>query len=189
MRSLLAAVLSLQVMASVPLASVANAEDVLPVTWRKAQFLSLEGEASSIVIGDPSVVDVTIEGGGQVVLFGKQPGETNMMIMGSDGTVLLNAAVVVAPETARHVSIISPVETSISERSWNCYNRCVQVIGPGGIQYKPVRAIGGGGAAAGMAPGGEAGGEQTAEGVGTMNKDAGAGASAVGDQSGTLVTP
>src|SRR5512139_2789413 len=115
--------------------STALANDVVQVTWRKAQIMSFGSGVSSIIIGDPSVIDVTLEGSGQVVVFGKVPGETNMLVLGADNAVLFDAAVVVMPEDNRHVSIISPGANVITERSWNCLTRCVQVLGPGGIAY------------------------------------------------------
>jgi hypothetical protein len=173
-----------------------QANDVIQVTWRKAQVMSFGSGVSSIIIGDPSVVDVTLEGSGQIIVFGKVPGETNMMVLGADNSVLFDAAVVVMPEDDRHVSIISPGADVITERTWNCLTRCVQVLGPGGIRYASVRGVGGGGSGAPAAAGGAdaanaeaaAAAGQTAQGVADANRGTAQGASAVG-QSGTLIVP
>jgi hypothetical protein len=174
-----------------PIVSTAEAADVVSVTWRKAQIMSFGSGVSSIIIGDPSVVDVTLEGSGQVIVFGKVPGETNMMVLGTDGTVLFDASVVVMPEDDRVVSIISPGRNVISERSWTCLTRCVQVLGPGGTPYASVTPSGGGGAPAGGGPGAEldAAAAQTSQGVSDANSATAKGASAVGNQVGTGLVP
>ncbi len=176
--------------------TTAVASDVVQVTWRKAQIMSFGSGVSSIVIGDPSVIDVTLEGSGQIVVFGKVPGETNMLILGSDNTVLFDAAVVVMPEDNRQVSIINAGANTISERSWTCLTRCVQVLGPGGTSYASVTPLGGGssGAPAAAAAGGgngeaAAAAGQTAQGVADANRGTAQGASGIAGQSGTIIAP
>jgi Pilus formation protein N terminal region len=136
MRFVVGALLTLVV-----LGSPAMAEDFLSLTWRKAEILELPVPPGTIIIGDPSVIDVSIEPSGMMLLFGKQPGETNMIIFDASGReTLFNGSVVVAPESNRHVSIISATRNAVLERTWNCVARCVQVIGPGSIPYKAVEA-------------------------------------------------
>jgi hypothetical protein len=188
MRALWAVVISVQLAAAAAMANTALAQDVISVVWRKAQFLPVEGDPASIIIGDPSVTDISIEGPGKILIFGKVPGETSLMVLAANGDVLIDAAVVVTPENERHVSIISPSQSAVTERTWNCYSRCVQVVGPGSVDYKaPAR----GGVASGGSeiPGLTAAADQTAGGVATMNKDVSEGASAVAGQSDILVTP
>lgn len=194
MRAIVLAVIATLSLGVVDLAaSRAGASDVVSVTWRKAQVMSFGEGVSSIIIGDPSVIDVTLEGSGQLVVFGKVPGETNMLVLGSDNSVLFDAAVVVMPEDERHVSIISPGSNVITERSWNCLSRCVQVLGPGGTPYASVRPAGGssgGGGAAGGGGGSAAdAAAQTAQGVGDANSATAKGATDVGGQAGTMVVP
>nr|WP_298683464.1 pilus assembly protein N-terminal domain-containing protein [uncultured Dongia sp.] len=175
-----------------PLVSTAEAADVVSVTWRKAQVMSFGSGVSSIIIGDPSVVDVTLEGSGQVIVFGKVPGETNMMVLGSDGTVLFNASVVVMPEDDRVVSIISPGSDVISERSWTCLTRCVQVLGPGGTPYASVKPGTAGGQIDTMIEKNNAAADamtEAAKGVSESNSATAKGASDVGGQAGGVIVP
>lgn len=197
MRAIILATVATLAMGALDLAaSAANASDVVSVTWRKAQIMSFGGGISSIVIGDPSVIDVTLEGSGQIVVFGKLPGETNMLVLGADNSVLFDAAVVVMPEDERHVSIISPGSNIITERSWNCLTRCVQVLGPGGTAYVSVTP----GASGTYGKLGEAidnakeqqaqdAAGQTAQGIGEANSGVARGAAGVGGQAGTMVPP
>lgn len=176
-------------------ASAASADDVVSVTWRKAQIMSFGSGVGGIIIGDPSIVDVTVEASGQIVVFGKTPGETNMIVTGTDNTVLFNAPIVVMPEDSRQVSIISVGANTINERGWTCLTRCVQVIGPGGTTYASVKPQGGGSTS--VDAGGGAGGDnaaavaaagQTAQGVGDANAAMARGATNVGGSAGVGIT-
>jgi hypothetical protein len=100
------------------------------------------------------------------------------------------------PEDNRQVSIINAGANTISERSWTCLTRCVQVLGPGGTSYASVTPVGGGSSgapAAGAAGGGNgeaaAAAGQTAQGVADANRGTAQGASGVAGQSGTIIAP
>lgn len=187
-----AMVASIQLVATLSLTTAALtdsalAEEVISVVWGKAQFLPLKGEPSNIIIGDPNVADISVEGSGKVLIFGKVPGETNLMVLDAGGEILLDAAVVVAPGNARHVSIISPSDSAVIERTWNCNVRCVQVVGPGSIDYKaPKRAAGG---TAGATPDLTGAAAQTAGGIADMDRSVASGAKSVAGQSNSLVVP
>jgi hypothetical protein len=204
MRAIVTATLATLALATISVTAVpAHASDVVSITWRKAEIMSFGDGVSSIIIGDPKVIDVTLEGSGQVVVFGKVPGETNMMVLGADNSVLYDAVIVVMPEDDRQVSIISPGANVITERSWTCLTRCVQVLGPTGTPFASVRAIGGGGSGAAVGGAGGVPGDpsaelgaaagQTAQGVADSNRGAGQGAStvggAIGGQPGTIIAP
>lgn len=195
MRAIMKATVAILALAS--LAAPALADDVVQVTWRKAQVLSFGSGVGGIVIGDPSIVDVTVQPNGQIVVFGKLPGETNMIVTGSDSSVLFNAPIVVMPEDNRQVSIISAGSGTISERSWTCLTRCVQVLGPAGTNYVSIQPQGGGAVAvppAGAAAGGSnaaatAAAQQTAQGVGNANAATAQGAAGVAGQGGVMIMP
>lgn len=175
--------------------SAASASDVVSVTWRKAQIMSFGSGVSGIIIGDPSVIDVTVEASGQIVVFGKVPGETNMMVIGADNTVLFDAPVVVMPEDDRQVSIISVGADTISERSWTCLSRCVQVLGPGGTKYSSVKPAGGGTIGSQIDANiqsqneANAAATQAAKDISEMTRATGKGASSAGSNVGTIVAP
>lgn len=189
MRALKTAIVSLQAIATLALAGDALAQDVINVVWRKAQFLPINGDPTSIIIGDPSVTDISIEGPGKFLIFGRTPGETSLMVLGANGEVLIDAAVVVTPENDRHVSIISPSASAFTERTWNCSIRCVQVVGPGSIDYKAPARGPSGGSAPGQSPDLTAAADETAGGVKDMNQGVAGGAKSVAGQSDMMVMP
>ncbi|OJX77723.1 pilus assembly protein N-terminal domain-containing protein [Magnetospirillum sp. 64-120] len=50
---------------------------------------------AQVVVGDPSVADVSVDSAGRIQLFGKRPGSTSLTVLGRNGAVLLEDAVVV----------------------------------------------------------------------------------------------
>ena len=106
------------------------AETHMNIDWREAQIVALDGAATSIVIGDPTVVDVTLEDPHTLILFGKSPGETNLLVFGSDHKLMLNSSVTVSPETARHVSVYGSPKNTSAETLFSCGSRCVRVMSP-----------------------------------------------------------
>lgn len=112
----------------------------LLVTANKATIVRLAGQAQNVIIGDPRVVDITVETRSMLVLFGRAPGETNLIVLDSQNREILSVPVVVATEKDRHVSVVSAGKTGYAEVVYNCAERCVQVAQQG----TPAAASGGG---------------------------------------------
>jgi Flp pilus assembly secretin CpaC len=119
------------------LASSAAMADGLNLNWREARVVKLAKPATSVVIGDPTVADVTLETPTTVVVFGKTPGETNVIVLAGDQEMLLDWPVVVSPVTARHVSVVNAVtETAPSEVLYACgTERCTRVLSPTDVEF------------------------------------------------------
>ena len=86
----------------------ASAEDQIieknvNVDWQEAQIVKLDKPAASVIVGDPTVADVSLEDPTTLVLFGKSPGETNLIVFDGSHKLLVSASVTVTPEVARHV--------------------------------------------------------------------------------------
>lgn len=107
-------------------AGSAIAAEPLVVTWDKARLLRLSQDAAQIIIGNPAYVDATIESPRVLTLFGKRPGETNIIILDADNKTILERAVVVHPEAGRRVSVLSPLKgaTGVAEAKYSCPDRC-----------------------------------------------------------------
>lgn len=111
-------------------------EKNLNIDWQEAQIIKLDRPAASVIIGDPTVADVSLEDPSTIVLFGKSPGETNMIVFDSNHKLVVSASVTVTPEVARHVSIIGPVGGVPTEALYTCGRRCVRILSPSDIVYK-----------------------------------------------------
>jgi Flp pilus assembly secretin CpaC len=120
------------------LASSAALADGLSLNWREARVVKLAKPATSVVIGDPTVADVTLETPNTVVVFGKTPGETNLLVLSGDQELLLDWPVVVQPVSARHVTVLNAAgEEAPVEVLYACgTERCTRVLSPSDVQFR-----------------------------------------------------
>jgi Flp pilus assembly secretin CpaC len=115
----------------------ARAEDRLDVNWRQARVVRLAKPATSIIVGDPTVADVTLDDPTTLVIFGKAPGETNLVVLSSSQEMLFDWPVVVSPETGRHVTVLdASAEPAPVEVLYSCgEQRCTRVLSPSDIAF------------------------------------------------------
>jgi Flp pilus assembly secretin CpaC len=80
-------------------------EPTLEVGAGRTLFIRLAGPARSIVLGDPTVADVTVEAPNLLVVFGKRPGGTSLTVLGAGRSVLVQTSVVVQPAGPSGVTV------------------------------------------------------------------------------------
>lgn len=119
------------------MASVSALADGLDVNWREAKVVRLAKPATSVIIGDPTVADVTLDDPTTMVVFGKTPGETNIIVLSGSQELLANWALVVTPATERHVTVLNAQgEKAPIEVLYSCGpERCVRVLSPSDVQF------------------------------------------------------
>jgi Flp pilus assembly secretin CpaC len=124
-------------LAAMAVASAAAMADGLNLNWREARVVKLAKPATSVVIGDPTVADVTLDTPDTLIIFGKTPGETNMVVLSGDQELLLDWPVIVSPVTARHVSIVNATsQDAPAEVLYACGGeRCTRVLSPTDVQF------------------------------------------------------
>jgi hypothetical protein len=61
----------------------------------QAALVRLDRPAAEIVVGNPSIADVSVQNSKLLVVTGKSYGETNLIVMDADGKVVVNRKVVV----------------------------------------------------------------------------------------------
>jgi hypothetical protein len=71
------------------------AETVVDVLIDQATLVRLERPAAEIVVGNPSIADVSVQSGKVLVVTGKSFGETNLIVMDADGKVFVNRRLIV----------------------------------------------------------------------------------------------
>ena len=113
----------------------------IQVTANKAAILRLAGQAQNVIIGDPRVADVTVETRSMLILFGRAPGETNLIVLDAQNREIVSAPVVVTAEKDRHVSVIAAAKSGPTEVVYSCAERCIKVDQKGAA----AAASGGGG--------------------------------------------
>src|SRR3990170_2272491 len=69
--------------------------NVVQVLVDQATLVRLDRPASEIVVGNPSIADVSVQSGKVLVVTGKSFGETNLIVMDADGKVVANRRLIV----------------------------------------------------------------------------------------------
>jgi hypothetical protein len=133
---------------AVTAASSVHAQSALTVELDGARILKLDSPASDIIIGNPNVADVTVQTPNRLVVIGRAPGVTRLIVM-TDGTVTMDTQVVVASKNpSAQVSVLAPDGNNVTETIFACGDRCTIVPGT-------QRASGSGGGAGGGGGGGD----------------------------------
>lgn len=71
------------------------AAEMLEVPLGGATLLPMRGAARSVVVGNPAIADVTVDGPRNITVFGKAPGGTTIAVLDAGGGVLVQRQVVV----------------------------------------------------------------------------------------------
>jgi len=123
------------------LAGTAAKADGLDINWREARVVKLAQPATSVVIGDPTVADVTLETPQLLVVFGRMPGETNLIVLNADQEMLLDWSLVVAPVSNDHVAVVN-ASGAPTEVLYACgTGRCARVLSPSDVEYKGSSSV------------------------------------------------
>lgn len=85
-------------------ATEARADDLV-VVYDQSQLLRLPRPASEIIIGNPSIADVTVQGGNLLVITGKTFGLTNIIALDAERNVIQDQRVLVQRDDRRMVNL------------------------------------------------------------------------------------
>jgi len=119
---------------AVSLAAPAGPADKIAVTVDQAKLVKLPPKVATIVVGNPLIADVTLQGGGVVVVTGKGYGATNFIAMDRSGDVLVDRQIMVEGPTERLVTVYRGVE----RESYSCAPICQRriTLGDGDTYFK-----------------------------------------------------
>jgi Pilus formation protein N terminal region len=107
-------------------ATKARADDLI-VRYDQAQLLRLPRPVSEIIIGNPSIADVAIQGGNLLVITGKTYGVTNVIALDAERNIIQDQRIMV--ERDQH-SVVS-LHRGGSRTSWNCTPNCAPMLSIG----------------------------------------------------------
>jgi Flp pilus assembly secretin CpaC len=102
-RTSLAAFLAVP-MLMVPAAAHAESTSV-SVKVNMARILRINAPASTVIIGNPGIADVTIQDSKTLVLTGKAYGQTNLLVLDGSGSVVADAMIEVVQDQAGVVTV------------------------------------------------------------------------------------
>lgn len=105
----------------------AQAAEVVEVNIDQAKIVELPDATTTVVIGNPMIVDVAmLRSSGKVVLTGKGFGETNLLAVDGSGAVVGESSVRV---TASGGTVV--VQRGMERESYHCSPRCQPTVALG----------------------------------------------------------
>ena len=113
---------------TIALASVASAKaETVNVVLDQASILKLPERAATIVIGNPSIADASLQAGGLLVVTGKGFGTTNLIALDSRGGALAEYTLNVQAAKDGRVTVYRGVE----RETWSCAPKCEHSVALG----------------------------------------------------------
>ncbi len=101
-------------------ASRAIAEEPISVHLDQAKILKLPDRATTVVIGDPLIADLSIQPGGLAVVTGKAYGATNVVVLDKSSAVLMEKTIEVkGPDEPLVV-----VYRGLTRQTYSCTPNC-----------------------------------------------------------------
>ena len=98
----------------------AQAGATVQVPVDQARVIELAGEPGTIVVGNPSIADVSLRNNNLLIVQGKSYGTTNIIILTRDGEQIANMDVLVQPNNKHALSIFK----SGARLSYRCKPFC-----------------------------------------------------------------
>lgn len=118
--SILAAIAAATLLAVMTLdATSARASDLF-VKYDQSQLLRLPRPVSDIIIGNPSIADVSVQAGTLLVITGKSFGITNIIALDADRNVIQDQRVIVQRDEVKIVNL----QKGAKRESYNCSPQC-----------------------------------------------------------------
>lgn len=97
------------------------------LTSNEPRTLSLEAPVGSIVVGNPSVADVSVRTNQELVLFGKMPGLTKIYLFDEDG--VQSKVLKIRVQSQRSDMVI--LQAGPTQYTFSCTTRCDQTFAVG----------------------------------------------------------
>lgn len=95
------------------------AQDLI-VKYDQSQLLRLPRPVSEIIIGNPSIADITVQSSDMLVVTGKSFGITNVIVLDSDRSVIQDQRILVVRDEAKTVNL----QKGSKRESYNCTPQC-----------------------------------------------------------------
>lgn len=119
LRSRLGALSGIAVLAMVLPYGGPSAQELI-VKYDQSQLLRLPRPVAEIIVGNPSIADVTVQSGNLLVITGKTFGITNVIALDVERNVIQDQRVMVMREEARVVNL----QKGAKRETYNCTPNC-----------------------------------------------------------------
>lgn len=129
-RNWLVLVTGATLVAATALGAVKARAGELTVRYDQSQLLRIDRPVSEIIIGNPTIADVTVQSNKLLVITGKSFGKTNIILLDSEKNVIKEERVVVLQDQTQVVNL----QRGLGRESYNCSPRCNPTITVGDEQ-------------------------------------------------------
>ena len=103
--------------------ATARAEDLI-VKYDQSQLLRVSRAVSEIIIGNPTIADISVQSKKLLVVTGKSFGKTNMILLDNEQNVIQENRIIVLQDQTNVVNL----RRGVARESYNCSPRCNPTI-------------------------------------------------------------
>ena len=121
---LVAVIAGATMLAAMAMTAQQSVASELHVKYDQSQLLRLPRPVSEIIIGNPTIADISVQGKRLLVVTGKSFGHTNIILLDSEKNVIQENRVVVIREQSQVVNL----RRGVARESYNCTPRCNPTI-------------------------------------------------------------
>ena len=134
MRKIISLMLVMGCLSAAPSAFAGN--NVYKVELNKTEIVRLPGPASSIIVGNPNIADISVQSVDTIFVVGRGYGETNLVVLDAQGNTMMDANLQV-------VNTLSPHGVRLyNAKSRETYS-CIPYCGPSPVLGDSAEFIGG----------------------------------------------
>ncbi len=123
-RTLVALVTGATFIAAIALSAITAQAGDLVVKYDQSQLLRVTRPVSEIIIGNPTIADISVQSKKLLVVTGKSFGKTNMILLDSEQNVIQENQIIVLQDQSKVVNL----RRGIARESYNCAPRCNPTI-------------------------------------------------------------
>lgn len=107
-----------------PANTMAEESRALAIAIDQAQIIRLQTDAHQIIVGNPAVADVAVQGPRLLVVTGKSFGSTNLIVLDRNGAETFNSQLAVSDGGRATVTLYS----GTARRSYHCAPVCQRTL-------------------------------------------------------------
>ncbi|MGH1351209.1 MAG: pilus assembly protein N-terminal domain-containing protein [Methyloligellaceae bacterium] len=97
------------------------------VSIDQARLLHLEKQSAAVIVGNPSIADVSVQNGRLLVVTGKSYGSTNVIVLDANRKIVTNKTINVTDNKQQIVQLYK----GSMRQSYNCPDKCSTIMSIG----------------------------------------------------------
>lgn len=123
-RTLLAFIAGTTIVAAMSLSAISAKAADLIVKYDQSQLLRIVRPVSEIIIGNPTIADISVQSKNLLVVTGKSFGKTNLILLDAEQNVIQENQIIVLQDQSQVVNL----RRGVARESYNCSPRCNPTI-------------------------------------------------------------